>query len=481
MVAVKWPGFFLRGCLFSRMMFLLSNGGWLYYKAWYQYRLQAAKCSRRMPRTRLLIIGVLMLVAGLLWPAAGHASALRNLRFITNEGGHRIVMELDSEPDSYRVFTLDNPDRLVIDLVKTSWQAGDIATYKHPLLFSQLRKGIQNGTDLRVVMDMVNVPTISDVTLLEPEQKGQPYQVLVDVGQPFPKDNRHAEEEEKPVTRLPPSPDTLGRLDFEDGENKMVSHGGAATKVGPWAQTPTPTPKPGMPAFAAIPIIAIDAGHGGADPGAASRHGVREKELTFAFAKQLQEALNKTGKVKAVLTRQKDVFIPLRERIAIARKHKAHLFMSVHADSAPNRLTRGLSVYTLSDAASDKEAELLAARENKVDIIGGLDLSKQSDDVTGILIDLAQRDTRAKSSVFADAMIDSLLDSTLLVKNAHRYAGFAVLKAPDVPSVLVELGFLSNDEDERMLRAPGYRTKLVEAMVKAVLEYFKQYPPVNGG
>jgi N-acetylmuramoyl-L-alanine amidase len=438
---------------------------------------RTTKYSRIMRQFRLLICLMLLVMAGLFCPAPSYAVALKNIRFASHDAGHRIVLEIDGEPDSYRVFTLDNPDRLVIDLVKTSWQAGDVNAYKHPLLFSQMRRGIQNGLDLRVVMDVVNPPNVADVMLIEPEKKGQPYQIQVDIGQ-VPGDEEPAPDgadgQPEPEPKRP-----LNKLDFELQEKSTAVPATPARPPSPWSRAPTPVAKPGMPGFATLPVVAIDAGHGGADPGAASRHGVREKELTLAFAKKLKDTLEKTGKAKVVLTRSTDKFIALRERIAIARKHKAHLFISIHADSTTNRLTRGLSVYTLSDDASDKEAEMLAARENKADIIGGLDLSKQSDEVTGILIDLAQRDTRAKSSIFADTVIDSLMDSTLLVKNAHRHAGFAVLKAPDVPSVLVELGFLSNDEDERMLRSEGYQKKLIEAMAKAVLDYFKHYPPMN--
>ena len=172
-------------------------------------------------------------------------------------------------------------------------------------------------------------------------------------------------------------------------------------------------------------------------------------------------------------------FIKLRERVEFARDAKADLFISFHADKMRNPRIRGLSVYTLSEKASDQEAAELAERENKSDLIVGVDLSKESEDVTNILIDLAQRETMNQSARFATRLVGELKRATKLLRNTHRFAGFAVLRAPDVPSVLLELGFLSNRYDERNLRRKAYRAKLAKSVVRAVNSYFTRVEQAN--
>jgi N-acetylmuramoyl-L-alanine amidase len=215
----------------------------------------------------------------------------------------------------------------------------------------------------------------------------------------------------------------------------------------------------------------IDPGHGGIDPGAIGAT-LNEKQLTLAVAKALKEELEDTGKFRVLLTRSRDVYIPLRERFGLARAKGAELFISLHADSHNNPLTRGASVYTLSEKASDAESAALAAKENKSDVIAGVDLSKQSNVVSNILIDLAQRDTKNMSTRFASLLVRELKDQTMLLGNTHRFAGFAVLKAPDVPSVLVEMGYISSSKDEALLSSSTHQKKLARAVRKAVENYF---------
>jgi N-acetylmuramoyl-L-alanine amidase len=220
------------------------------------------------------------------------------------------------------------------------------------------------------------------------------------------------------------------------------------------------------------PIIVIDAGHGGQDPGTSGHSGTEEKNVTLRYAYALREALLKTGNYRVNLTRNDDRYLFLRDRVKLARQAKGDIFISLHADSAPNRSARGLSVYTISETASDKESEALAAKENKADVIGGMDLNTTSEDVANILIDLAQRETRAKSAKFADIAVKDLGREVNLLSNTHRFAGFAVLKAPDIPSVLIEIGFLTTPREERMLQSDGYKGKVVHALVKAIDTYF---------
>lgn len=223
------------------------------------------------------------------------------------------------------------------------------------------------------------------------------------------------------------------------------------------------------------PVIIIDPGHGGEDPGASGPKGTKEKLIVLPVAKELQKQLEATGKYKVMLTRNGDYFIRLRERVAYARKHKGTIFISIHADSAPNHSARGLSIYTLSENASDKEAEALARQENRSDIIAGMDLGDHDKDVANILISLAQRETNNQSAILADTLTGILRNSSIpLLENTHRMAGFAVLKAPDIPSVLVETGFLTHPEEEKKLNDSSYRSKLAKGLVDGVNHYFQK-------
>jgi N-acetylmuramoyl-L-alanine amidase len=221
-----------------------------------------------------------------------------------------------------------------------------------------------------------------------------------------------------------------------------------------------------------LPVIAIDPGHGGKDPGTVGINGVLEKEVTLDVARRLRTLIERTGRYEVVLTRDADVLISLRERMERARRADAALFISVHADSLGDSGFRGASVYTLSDQASDAEAARLAAKENRADVIAGTDLSAHDEVVAGILIDLAQRVTNNKSIEFADVLAGELADVTALVRNTRRFAGFVVLKSPDVPSVLLELGYLSNPTDAANLARPEYRDKLARSTVRAIDRYF---------
>ena len=197
-----------------------------------------------------------------------------------------------------------------------------------------------------------------------------------------------------------------------------------------------------------------------------------EKHVVLALAREIARRLRKSGKDRVILTRKRDVFVPLRERIAIARAAGARLFVSLHADSIKNRRLRGGAIYTLSERASDKEAGKLAAKENKTDLIAGIDLNVHSAEVANILIELAQRETMNDSVTFAAYLADQLSKSMKLLRTNRRFAGFAVLKAPDVPSVLVELGYLSNKFDEKLLNNQNHRRRVAVSMVAAVDAYF---------
>ena len=219
-------------------------------------------------------------------------------------------------------------------------------------------------------------------------------------------------------------------------------------------------------------VIALDPGHGGVDPGAVSPHRLYEKEITLAAARELARQLDATGRYRTVLTRRVDIFVPLAKRVARARANRAELFLSIHADALPDRTMRGLSVYTLSDEASDRATAALAIRENKDDFIAGVHLSRQPRVIGAILLDLARRRTDNLSVSLARAIVAQLGRAVPLLEKPHRAAGFAVLTAPDIPSALVELGCLSNPEDERLLRQPGYQRRLARGLMQAIDDYF---------
>jgi N-acetylmuramoyl-L-alanine amidase len=218
--------------------------------------------------------------------------------------------------------------------------------------------------------------------------------------------------------------------------------------------------------------VVLDAGHGGVDPGAIGLSGVFEKDIAFDTTKLIAHGLEATKRYRVVLTRTSDEFVPLHDRVARGRAVEGELFLSIHADALPHPAMRGASVFTLSEKASDAQAAALAASENKVDLIAGIDLSRHAPEVSTILIDLARRQTNNLSIRLARRLVSELGQDVAMLNNSHRSAGFAVLKAPDIPSALVELGALSNREEERSLRTPSYRQKVATSLVRSVNDYF---------
>jgi N-acetylmuramoyl-L-alanine amidase len=230
--------------------------------------------------------------------------------------------------------------------------------------------------------------------------------------------------------------------------------------------------RPRPPAAKPRRLVALDPGHGGVDPGAISPHGLYEKDIALTTARELARQLEASGRFRVLLTRAGDIFVPLRERVARARMVHAELFLSIHADALPDSELRGLSVYTLSDQASDRETAALAARENKDDFVAGIDLRRQRRDIAPILLDMARRQTNNRSLALAHAIIAELGHDVPLLEKPHRAAGFAVLTAPDVPSVLVELGCLSNPGDERLLPQRSHQQRLARGLLQAIEHYF---------
>lgn len=232
-------------------------------------------------------------------------------------------------------------------------------------------------------------------------------------------------------------------------------------------------PKISGPSDTTLPLVVLDAGHGGHDPGAISAHGGQyEKEVTLAIARSIRTELLKTGRIRVALTRDSDKFLVLQDRYGIARKMKADLFISIHADSAENPEATGGTVYTLSEVASDREAQRMAARENKSDMINGINLGRADANVSSILIDLTQRETMNVSANFAKLLLRESRPNMRIRTNSHRFASFIVLKAPDMPSVLFETGYLSNEEDVEFLRSEAGQIKVARSVASAVQIHF---------
>ena len=345
---------------------------------------------------------------------------------------------------SYKVFLLNEPKRLVIDTfdVKVSPEIEKYVDKNN--LVTKTRLGSVGADGIRIVFDLQKPAIVKKAFMLAP-QSNFGWRFVIDVS--------IASERE--------FSSKVGSKYALSNENSFAgSYSSSSSKSSSKAKTVNKKK-----------IIVLDPGHGGKDPGAIGYSGVYEKNITLAMAKELKVILEKEG-YKVHLTRSTDIFIPLRDRVKIARKYNADLFMSIHADSAVNRSAKGLSVYTLSETASDKEAAALAERENKADVVAGLNLLEHSKEVSDILINLAQRETMNRSSEFASFMVQEMRKSVKLRDNTHRFAGFAVLKAPDVPSVLLEMGYLSNRTEERLLKQKDYRRKLAVSTSKAVEKYF---------
>lgn len=245
-----------------------------------------------------------------------------------------------------------------------------------------------------------------------------------------------------------------------------------AYKVTQAVPPPRRTKPPAVRGPEGRPLVVIDAGHGGADPGAIGPEGLREKDLTLAVARAIRGALLASGRVRVALTRDDDRFLALRERYGVARRLRAELFISVHCDAAGEAGATGASVYTLSEIASDKEAARLATRENKADVIAGVDLGDAPGDVRGILIDLAQRETMNSSADFARALGREAGPLLPVKANFHRMASLVVLKAPDLPSVLFEAGYISNPADAAFLSSDEGRARIAEVVKRAVVLHF---------
>lgn len=378
------------------------------------------------------------------------------VRLGNHEDFTRFVVDLSQSVD-FSLFTLNEPWRVVVDLPEVEWVFGEEATPPGRGVVQALRWGLFRPGHSRIVLDLTGPAAVKQAFLLPPNPAaGTGWRFVVDLKATTPATFMASAGPSNRIGALQPAADPAGAKVQE-------------VALRPVPAEPRVERDPNRPK-----VIVIDPGHGGVDPGAIGSSGVYEKNITLAAAREFRDILQRTGRYKVVLTRDRDIFLPLRDRFEVARRSEADLFISLHADSIKNRDVRGLSVYTLSQNASDAEAAALAEKENKADVIAGVDLSGHSADVANILIDLTQRETMNLSSRIAETIIDELKRDVKLLRRTHRFAGFAVLKAPDVPSVLIEMGYLSNRDEERLLRQAAYRAKLGTALQRGLDAFFSR-------
>jgi N-acetylmuramoyl-L-alanine amidase len=384
-----------------------------------------------------------VLLAALLLAAVGSSVAaqvtVHGARIWSAPDHTRIVIDT-AAPVQHKIFALDSPDRLVVDIAGAKLNGQLPSADGDDRLIDGVRSGVRNGGDLRVVLDLKQAVKAKSF-LLEPNNK-YGHRLVIDVS---PKAS-------------------AGRL-----------------------QVASRTPPPATPRHLSVQpkgtrhrdvVVAIDAGHGGEDPGAIGPSGTREKDVTMAISRKLAARVDRQPGMRAVLIRDGDYFIPLRKRIDKARQHQADLFVSIHADAFQDRRVRGSSVYTLSNGGATSEAaKWLAERENRADLIGGVNLSDQNDVLAGVLLDMTQNATLEHSSIAADRVLSKLRALGDVHQTQIQKAGFAVLKSPDIPSMLVETAFISNPDEEKRLRTGSYQDKLADYLVEGIIDYFEDYPP----
>ncbi len=368
-------------------------------------------------------------------------------RIVGDDARTRIVIDFDREP-RFSVHYITNPERIVVDLPATAFgfPAKDLEARG---LFKDIRYGAMDEGSARIVLTAAR-PVQLALAKVQMDESGNGHRLVLDA-------------------------EMIDKQKFAELVKTQ-----SWTDQADAAQTTSAIPQPEKTAPGDF-IIAIDAGHGGIDTGAIGVDTkTEEKQVTLAFAKALADRLNKERGIKAFLTRDNDEFLSLSQRVLIARQNHAGLFISLHADTLKQKDIRGATVYTISDKASDKLAADLAERENLSDQIAGKETVAEPPEVADILLDLTRRETQAFSISLAESVLASFKDQVGTINNPHRHAGFRVLQAPDVPSILLELGFLSNVDDEKLLLDDTWRVKMTDLLTDAVKRY-RTSLMANGG
>lgn len=395
--------------------------------------------------TTLFFFTFLVLVGGAQAnPALAAAAKVIGARVAGDAERTRFVLDLDTQVKP-SISGLARPFRLIVDLPEVEFKLPGGSGETGRGMVTTWRYGLFAPGKSRIVMDLSG-PVSVDKTFFLPAVDDQPARLVIDL--------------------VKSSPDDFDAFVLSSRKPEKVSD----TKTAPKTDRLGEGAKKGD-----RPLIVLDPGHGGIDNGATGVGGTLEKAIVLDFANLLKEKLEKSGLYDVRLTREDDTFVSLSRRVEIGHELEADLFISIHADSVRRgrKLARGATVYTLSDKASDQLSEELAEVENMSDIIAGVELDEEPTDVTDILLDLAKRETRSFSNYFAKTLVTELKSAVRLINNPHRSAGFRVLKAHDVPSVLVELGYLSNEHDEKLLITEEWRERMANAMSDAIHGFFR--------
>ena len=391
-------------------------------------------------RTQRVLFGFLWSMAALaflMFSSVSDAASVKNVRLGESAGKTRFVVDIDREI-AYTYMLLENPYRIVIDLPEVEWQMGNTGIGEGLGLVADYRYGLFQAGTSRLVLDLTGPAVVERVFMLGP-QSGYDYRLVIDL-------------------------EPASQAAFSTEMNQLRSENRKAYNPPSTQVTPAPVSN--------IRTVVLDAGHGGVDPGTLSVLGIPEKTVVLDVVKAIKKELEASGNYRVLLTRDRDIYVPHAKRVEFARNAGADLFISIHGDSIANKKVRGATIYTLSEKASDKEAAALARKENKSDLIAGVDLGGESPDVANILVDLAMRETMNYSARFAGYLVPELKERMYLRQNSHRFAGFLVLKAPDVPSVLLEIGYLSNREDAKFVTSDKGRRNIAAAIAEAVDRYF---------
>ena len=361
----------------------------------------------------------------------------------------RFVADL-SRPVSYSVYVLSEPYRVLIDLPDVTFNLEPGSGEKTLGLIAEFRYGEVAPGRSRIVIDTAG-PVLIEKSFIVEAKPGQPARIVVDL----------VKTSEEAFLKTLEKDQTAAATAISEASETVLT-------AAPEEQS-TLIP---LEARAGKRIVVIDPGHGGIDPGAVGRNSIKEKDVVLAVGAKLRDALEKTGLFEVIMTRDSDKFLSLPDRVAVARDGSADLLIALHADTVRGPAASGATIYTLSDTASDAEAEALAEKENRADIIHGIDLGAESEEVADILIDLVQRESKHHAMVFARKAVSEMKKVTVFTGKPLRSAGFVVLKAPDVPSVLVELGYLSTRQDAEQLVNPKWQAKVAEALATAVARHF---------
>jgi N-acetylmuramoyl-L-alanine amidase len=379
-------------------------------------------------------------------PVASNAPYVLDARVVGDDSRVRFIADVSAPVDAV-VFALADPYRIIVDLPEVHFVLPETAGTEGRGLVSAFRYGFISKGKSRIVIDVTGPVAIDKQFVVQPAD-GQPARLVIDA--------------------IPTTRDKF----LEAAQAYRDSHETTLAKT---------DREPGATAAESTrPLIVLDPGHGGIDLGAKGDGGTLEKNVVLAFAKVLGAKLLETNRYRVAYTRRDDSFIALGERVAVARNQRAALFVSIHANSFPGNTVRGAIVYTVSDEASDKMAADLATAENQSDALAGIDIDgEDSDQVKDILFDLTRRETRNFGVVFAQSLVKHLGTATRMFKIPHQQAGFKVLEAPDVPSALIELGYLTNADDEKQLVSEEWQSSVATSMIGAIDGYFRKETVVS--